>query len=224
MSDFDCIPTQGNKTGPNRTNPQKLSQSEAVLVFSALVPKFRITRGSYRGPAFYRDGDNNTSLSISTEHGGKYYDFGTGAGGDVITFVQLVRDSNFLTACRVIEDIIGRPLLDNQHKLAKPTFRQAELARAELFQTGYSWWLQRYVTTLKKLWGIDEQGIPPDRIYQATQLFESVREWSTYTTVEFLRRFQSAHQKFVNQCIAEAQEAQRELARAITSAAKGIAA
>jgi hypothetical protein len=220
MSDFDCIAAPDfspeRKHQYQQKKPQSLSESEANLVFSAIIPRFSANpRGQYRGRAFYRDGDNDKSLSVTTAGGGKFYDFVTGEGGDTIAFVRLVNHCDFLAACQFITDITGRPILDTQHKPAKPPFTQADLTRAELFQTGYSWWLERYLTRLKALWFVDEQAIPPDQIYQTTQLFECVREWSTYTTVQFLREFKPAHRTFVNECIAEAEEAQLELARAI---------
>jgi hypothetical protein len=164
-----------------------VSESEFTAVCSAYIPRFRTnSRGQYRGPAFYRDGDNATALSVDVAKR-LFFDHVLGIGGDLVRFVEVADYCSFLDACRTISHFIGRNVLGEEQPAARPRFTAAELQRAELFAIGYAWWLSRYLDDLKELWLLDETAVEEGRIYHATQLLHSVRAWSSYQAAEFCK-------------------------------------
>ena len=129
--------------------------------------------------------------------------------------LEIIDYCSFLDACKIISAIIGRNILGGEEKPAKPKLSPGELRRAELFAIGYAWWLSRYLDLLKELWLLDENAVEDGRIYQVTQLLNSVHAWSQYHAAVFLEKFWPANREFVAERIEEARMAELELKTAI---------
>ncbi len=129
-----------------------LATHEAAAVFAALDPLFKPnSRGQYRGPANYRGGDNPKALSIDLSRGGRYFDHVAGQGGDVVDYVKAALNTDFHGARRVIEGITGRPIGAATDR--KPRFSRETLIKAERFQIGLLWRIDRHLEVLKaELW------------------------------------------------------------------------
>jgi len=129
-----------------------LATHEAAAVFAALDPLFKPNpQGQYRGPANYRGGDNPNALSIDLSRGGRYFDHVAGQGGDVVDYVKAALNTDFRGACRVIEELTGRPIAAGQRQ--RPRFSREILIKAERFQIGLLWRIDRHLEALKaELW------------------------------------------------------------------------
>src|SRR4051794_3579864 len=113
----------------------RLSRSECASVFAYFNPGFQPgSNGRWRGPATYRGGNNPNALSIDLDRG--WYDHVLGEGGDCIGFAMRCMDADFVRACKLIEDIIGRDLLDCDRDCEprRPLYTEQELVDAELFR------------------------------------------------------------------------------------------
>jgi hypothetical protein len=195
----------------------ELSPYESSLVYAHYVPNFRPNaRGHHRGPATDRGGDNPQALAVDL-HKGVWFDHVTGEGGDAIAFAMRVLNTDFRGACRAIEAIIGRDILQPQHawsgpKTWRPNRRQA--SRLRLFKTGFIWALERYLAELKAplLEGGDaDEGA----IRQTTALLAEAHGWNLDRIL-----LELGHQPpaLVAQCIEEVLEAQLQLAALIAHA------
>ena len=183
-------------------------------MYTATIENFRTdSQGHYRGPSAYRDGDNPTALSINTETG-LWFDFVTGEGGDVIDYVRAAFATDFRGACKVIAEIIGRnPIATPRPQ--RPSFPESKFVDGALFRIGFRWFLERYLEPLKELLWLDETAATATAIRDTTKLLESAKSWTAWEAAWFMTRHRD--KQFVTDCIAEARQAQVELAAAIST-------
>jgi hypothetical protein len=193
----------------------ELSPYESSLVYAHYVPNFRPNaRGHHRGPATDRGGDNPQALAVDL-HKGVWFDHVTGEGGDAIAFAVRVLNTDFRGACRAIEAIIGRTLIDQRSaKPSRPRFTAEDLIQSELFRAGLTWKLERELKDVKAaLWSSEDDGAAT-RARDLTQALESALAWNAYQAAAVMKRTAPA---VVRECVVEALEAQTQLARLIAA-------
>jgi hypothetical protein len=192
-----------------------LSVHEAAAVFAALDPSLkRNPEGHYRGPATYRGGDNPTALSIDTSKGGRFYDHVAGQGGDTIDYVRAHLGTDFKGACRVISAITGRDLAGKPQPQRR-RFSPDMLAKARRFRIGITWRLERHLELLKEeLWGPRQAEVAP-AVRSLTAWRSEIDQWSDYKSASVMTQLSRRIPKIVDAAIAEAAEAERQLADAI---------
>ena len=202
-----------------------LSPYEYAMVFEHFVPGFQPdTRGRWRGSTSYRGGDNPTALAIDLERNA-WYDHVLGEGGDSIAFVMRCLDVNFISACKAISDIIGRPLLDAPQP-PRPQYSDARLTRAQLFKMGFAWDIERKLELVKEAFFCDLLPDEPERkrIKRLTELLDKVRAWTPYEAARFMIALEGTQPDWVAECVAEAKETELWLATIIAAISTEAAA
>lgn len=190
---------------------QVKGQVDIVEVVGQYVPLKRQASGKrYVGLCPFHS-ERTPSFTVNTA--GQFFKcFGCGAGGDVFRFVQEIESCTFTTALRVLARRYSIDL-DSPHHARRVRLRSEEVCSAEFFRTGFMWFLENYLATLKELWLLDESAIAPDgEIYQATRLLKHVRAWSVPQLVTFVRKYRRRAPMFVDGCIGEAKAFQLKIA------------
>ena len=181
----------------------------------------------------FRD-ERTPSFVVFSDH---FHDFGTGDHGDVIDFVQRRECVTFPEAVSILAERYGLPADASSKHKAKPRHSEQTLSRASLLIVGLRWRLDGALETAKcELWG--------PRHEQAAYVVKRLTAWrariDTWTqlrlngnardprsfweiawtgrrqqeeAIELLRKLP---RKVVRECMGEAAEANRLLARAIS--------
>ncbi len=145
-----------------------------------------------------------------------YHCFGCHTSGDVLKFV---RDLEGLTFPKTLRHLSEQYSLQSVQRLTRRIDHRLTAVvrvKAELFRVGYSWSLERYLRLIKELRMLREPAPGELRIHQATTLLSRVRSWSTRDLAGFIDKYRKLKPSFVASCIQEVQEAEQELAWAIT--------